>query len=67
VSCPIGQIRLVGQEDHLKRYVVEYTCAGQRNATVAMLPLTGNPNPYESLDCTAAFSRHDVVCVLDAN
>jgi hypothetical protein len=25
-SCPIGDLRLIGQEDHRKRYVVEYLC-----------------------------------------
>jgi hypothetical protein len=64
VTCNIGQLRLVGQEDHLKRYVVEYRCADQSNATVAFIPLPGNSNPYESLDCAAAFSQRGIVCAL---
>jgi hypothetical protein len=56
VSCNIGQIRMIGQEDHLKRYVVEYRCAGQPSV-VAFIPLQGNTNPYETMDCNEAASR----------
>ena len=62
VTCDIGKIRLIGQEDHLKRYVVEYVCANQPNAAIAFIPLAGNSNPYESLDCATALSRRDVAC-----
>jgi hypothetical protein len=62
VTCEIGKIRLIGQEDHLKRYVVEYLCANQANAAIAFIPLAGNSNPYESLDCATALSRRDVTC-----
>jgi hypothetical protein len=62
VTCDIGKIRLIGQEDHLKRYVVEYICANQANAAIAFIPLAGNSNPYESLDCATALSRRDVTC-----
>jgi hypothetical protein len=64
VSCNIGQVRLVGQEDHLKRYVVEYLCADQSTDRVAFLPLAGNSTPYESLDCTTALSSRGVACTL---
>jgi hypothetical protein len=56
VSCKIGQIRMIGQEDHLKRYVVEYRCADQPTGKIAFIPLQGNANPYESMDCKAAAS-----------
>jgi hypothetical protein len=62
VSCNIGQIRLIGQEDHLKRYVVEYRCADQPTGGVAFLPLEGNTTPYESLDCASALSSRGVAC-----
>lgn len=62
VTCHIGQIRLVGQEDHLKRYVVEYRCADQPAGMVAFLPLPGNANPYESLDCATARTESGVAC-----
>jgi hypothetical protein len=61
VSCNIGQIRMIGQEDHLKRYVVEYRCADRPVAVVAFIPLQGNTNPYESMDCNEAAS-HQVSC-----
>ena len=64
VSCNIGQIRLIGQEDHLKRYVVEYVCADQSSDRVAFLPLAGNATPYESLDCASALSTRGVACTL---
>jgi len=67
VACDIGQIRLIGQEDHLKRYVVEYICANQPNSAIAFIPLAGNSNPYESLDCAAALSRRDVACAFGSN
>jgi hypothetical protein len=67
VTCAIGQIRLIGQEDHLKRYVVEYACADQGGAAVAFIPLPGNSNPYESLDCPTALSRRDVACTFEPN
>jgi hypothetical protein len=62
VTCNIGQIRLVGQEDHLKRYVVEYRCADRPAGMVAFLPLPGNANPYESLDCATARTESGVAC-----
>jgi hypothetical protein len=62
VTCDIAQIRLIGQEDHLKRYVVEYICANQAKSAIAFLPLAGNSNPYESLDCATALSHRDVAC-----
>ena len=54
VSCNVSQLRLIGQEDHLKRYVVEYLCADQPTGAVAFIPLTGNSHPYESMDCDKA-------------
>jgi hypothetical protein len=57
VTCKIDQIRFIGQEDNRKRYVVEYRCADQATAMVAFIPLQGNANPYESIDCAAALLR----------
>jgi hypothetical protein len=67
VSCDIGQIRLIGQEDHMKRYVVEYICANQAKSAIAFIPLAGNSNPYESLDCATALSNRDVTCTFSSN
>jgi len=62
VPCKVDPIRMIGQEDHLKRYVVEYRCADQTAAVVAFLPLQGNTNPYESIDCKTAAAEHGVTC-----
>ena len=53
-SCNVEQTRLIGQEDHRKRYVLEYLCAGQSSSQVAFIPLADNANPFESLDCRTA-------------
>jgi hypothetical protein len=63
VSCRIEQVRLIGQEDHLKRYVAEYRCAEESGGGIAFIPLQGNSNPYESLDCPAA-ALQGLACVL---
>jgi hypothetical protein len=64
VTCPVGQLRLVGQEEHLKRYVVEYLCTGKAAGTVAFIPLSGNATPFESQDCAAALADRGVKCML---
>jgi hypothetical protein len=63
VSCNIAQIRMIGQEEHLKRYVVEYRCADQRTGMVAFIPMQGNANPYESMECAVAATQQ-VPCQL---
>ena len=63
LSCKIGPIRLIGQEDHLKRYVVEYRCSEPASGGIAFLPLPGNTNPYQTLDCPAGALR-GIACVL---
>jgi hypothetical protein len=35
---------------------VEYRCADQPAAMVAFIPLPGNANPYEAVDCKEAAS-----------
>ncbi len=63
VACKIDQLRTIGQEDHRKRYVVEYLCAAAAAGKVAFIPLQGNTNPYESLDCSAA-ALDGIACTL---
>jgi hypothetical protein len=65
VACKIDQIRMIGQEDNRKRYVIEYRCADQPAGVVAFIPLQGNTNPYESMDCAAATAR-GVLCKFTA-
>lgn len=54
VSCAVDSTRLIGQEDHRKRYVLEYRCADKPSSMVAFIPMAGNENPYEALDCATA-------------
>ena len=61
VSCKIDLIRLVGQEEKSRRYVVEYRCADQPAGMVAFLPLEGNTNPYDAIDCAKAV-RSGIIC-----
>jgi hypothetical protein len=63
LSCKIGPLRMIGQEEHLKRYVVEYRCAEPPSGGIAFVPLPGNSNPYEALDCGAGALR-GIACVL---
>lgn len=61
VSCKIDYIQLIGQEETRKRYVVEYRCADQTAGMVAFLPLQGNSNPYDAIDCAKA-AQSGIVC-----
>jgi hypothetical protein len=63
LSCKLGPVRLIGQEDHLKRYVLEYRCTEPASRGIAFLPLPGNSNPYQTLDCPAGALR-GIACVL---
>jgi hypothetical protein len=65
VSCTVARLRMIGQEEHLKRYVVEYQCADQPTGMIAFIPLPGNANPYESMDCRVA-ARQQVPCQFTA-
>jgi hypothetical protein len=62
-TCRIDQLRMIGQEDHQKRYVVEYLCADQPAGRVAFIPLEGNTNPFEALECSAA-ALEGLACTL---
>jgi hypothetical protein len=63
VSCKIDDLRLVGQEEVRKRYVVEYRCADQSASMVAFVPLEGNTSLYDALDCATA-AKSGVTCTL---
>jgi hypothetical protein len=67
VACDAGDdktIRVMGQENKLKRYVVEFKCAQRPAGTVAYIPLEGNQAPFEVLDCAAAAKRQNI-CTLN--
>ena len=61
-SCEPTQLRLIGRETVSKRYVVEMQCPDMTDR-VAFIPLNGNTNALETLDCTAAMERN-IVCTL---
>jgi len=54
---------VVGQENVLKRYVVEFQCPQQPKGLVAFIPLNGNTAKFETLDCKAA-AKKGVTCQL---
>ncbi len=58
-----NQIKVLGKESTKQRYVVEFKCAQQPNGLVAFIPLEGNTNKFESIDCPAAAKR-GVKCAL---
>ena len=58
--------RVVGQENFKKRYVVEFQCTEQPKGLVAYIPLTGTPEPFESVDCATAAKR-GTICLLPGN
>jgi hypothetical protein len=57
VKCEPTNMRVVGRETIDKRYVVEVQCPEQPNGLVAFIPLEGNANEFETLDCIAAVER----------
>jgi hypothetical protein len=61
VSCEPAQMRLIGRETVDKRYVVEVQCPEQPRGLVAFVPLEGNTNKFETIDCAAAVER-DILC-----
>ncbi|MDE2113197.1 MAG: hypothetical protein KGJ79_18870 [Alphaproteobacteria bacterium] len=65
VACVANDkdIRVIGQENSKKRYVVEFQCAQQPKGLVAFIPLAGNTAPFETLTCAAA-SKRGIKCSL---
>jgi len=63
LACEPTKMRVIGRESVDKRYVVELQCAQQTDGLVAFIPLEGNTNKFETLDCAAAAGR-DIVCQL---
>jgi len=63
VACDVSDMRVVGQESVMKRYVAEFQCRQQPKGLVAFIPLNGNTAKFEALDCAAAAKR-SVTCTL---
>ena len=66
VKCTPTQTRLIGQENVRKRYAVEFACPEMPNGLVAFIPLEGNANPFETIDCPQAVERH-LLCQFTSN
>ena len=63
VNCEPMQMRVVGRESESKRYVVELQCPQQPKGLIAFIPLEGNTNKFETLDCPAA-AEQEIPCQL---
>ena len=63
VTCGTDQLRMIGQEDHRKRYVVEYRCGDPPEGKIAFIPLPGNSNPFETMSCSEA-AQQGLACLL---
>lgn len=61
VACSSTQLRVVGQDIHDHRYVVEAQCKEQPKGLVVFLPLSDDVGKFEMLDCEAAAKRQ-IVC-----
>lgn len=64
VSCTVEGVRSMGVETKTQRHVVEFKCPEQPKGLVALIPLEGNPAPFETMDCAKAASRFHQLCVL---
>jgi hypothetical protein len=63
VNCEPMQMRVVGRESESNRYVVELQCPQQPKGLIAFIPLQGNTNKFETLDCPAA-AEQEIPCQL---
>lgn len=68
ITCSSDKdMRFVGRENTLKRYLVEYRCGQKPESQVAVIPLEGNTQPFETLTCKSAAAKYGVKCELKAN
>ncbi|HVY22459.1 MAG TPA: hypothetical protein VG962_03830 [Steroidobacteraceae bacterium] len=69
INCKIDnydQIKVLGKESLKQRYVVEFKCPQQPKGLVAFIPLEGNANKFETVDCVE-IKKHGVACKLNTN
>jgi len=57
------QIKVLGKESTKQRYIVEFKCSQQPNGLVAFIPLEGNTNKFETVDC-AGIKKYGIACKL---
>jgi hypothetical protein len=65
VQCGAQQMHLIGRESVDRRYVVELQCAEAPHGLVVFVPIEGNTNPFESMDCKSALEERNVHCTLN--
>lgn len=66
VSCDASNVRVIGQQNISKRYVVEFACPQQPKGLVAFIPLGDNTAPFQTYDCAGA-AKVGAVCKLTGN
>jgi len=69
VNCKLkdyDQITVLGKENTKQRYVVEFRCPEQPRGLVAFIPLDGNQNPFETVDCDR-IKQFGIACKLTSS
>jgi hypothetical protein len=66
ISCEASNVRVIGQQNISKRYVVEFACPQQPRGLVAFIPVGENAAPFQTYDCAAA-AKVGAVCKLTGN
>jgi len=65
MTCQGSNLRVIGQENLRKRFVVEGRCPEQPTGFIAYIPLDGITAPFETMDCNTAKSK-GITCTLNA-
>lgn len=65
VPCNVENVRLIGKETVKQRHVVEFKCPQQQpDGLVALIPLEGNKEPFETINCAEAAKRYRIICTM---
>lgn len=64
IACTGEGVRPMGKEVKAQRHVVEFKCSEYPDGLVALIPLEGNPAPFETMTCAKAAERFHQLCVL---
>jgi hypothetical protein len=65
IACSNSKVRVIGQQNMSKRYVVEFQCPEQPKGLVALIPLNGNAAPFETYNCKTV-TKLGTTCKLNA-
>lgn len=66
IKCDPIQLRVIEQEQTTQRYVIEAQCSEQPGGLVAFVPVDGNNEAFESMDCLSAAKRQ-ITCEFTKN